>query len=281
MSDLMVIYLIRNDGVCHENLNNFLISLKEFGIPESLPLLFLFKGFKSYEVETLRRVNNILNHSFMSINDHLFDLNSYIECANSFKFKYLLFLNSYSEVNCSNWLDIYLQASHGSDSVIVGSTASFECLGYNPPLLDKKNSLSKIIWIVRVIMRRMNSIRFMFSATGFPNPHIRTNAFLIDRNSFLEYFRINGYPKSKFDCHLVESGPKGLTKYMIKKGATVVIVSNNGEVFNVSDWGSANLFRANNSSDRLVFTDNRTREYTNASIEKKAQLIWDAWRVKI
>lgn len=279
MSNLLVVYLLRKDENYEQNLDSFLSSLNNYGIINSCMLLFLFKGFKCDEVDAIIKVKNLFKYSHMVIDDHLFDLNSYIECANQYENKYFLFLNSYSILNCGNWLNIYLQAMCGHDSVFIGSSASCEGLGYNPPLLNRINFFGIIEWLGRSLMRRIYSIRFMFSGAVFPNPHIRTNAFLIDRVSFLEYFQLNGYPRSKFQCYLVESGLNSLTKFMIKKSSNVAIVSNKGEVFNVSYWSSANLFRSKFSEDRLIVTDNRTREYDAASIERKARLTWDSWRV--
>jgi glycosyltransferase involved in cell wall biosynthesis len=93
----------------------------------------------------------------------------------------------------------------------------------------------------------------------FPNPHIRSNCFLIDRNLLLSLdLRLR---PTKLDCHLFECGPDGLSAKLLRLGLRLLVVGKNGAAYDVPDWPKSGTIRLNDQSN-LLFGDNQTREFS-------------------
>ncbi len=108
----------------------------------------------------------------------------------------------------------------------------------------------------------------------FPNPHIRTNAFMIERKLFL-----NVLPDSletKNDSYLFESGPDGLTQQILLRGLKVVVVGANGRVYAMEEWGDSGTFRLGDQHNLLV-KDNQTRAFQNMSAAEKRAFTTMTW----
>lgn len=94
----------------------------------------------------------------------------------------------------------------------------------------------------------------------FPNPHIRTNAFMIERQVFLDVL-----PESietKNDSYLFESGPDGLTQRILQRGLKIVVVGADGRVYGMEEWAESGTFRLGGQRNLLV-KDNQTRAFQN------------------
>ncbi len=152
----------------------------------------------------------------------------------------LVFLNSFSEILADDWLKIL--DGHLTGRVgIVGASASFESMAgrfwSHPPK-----------WLFRI-----------WQYPEFPNPHLRTNAFIIRRETALAV-----WPKqvrTKQAAHLFESGRHSLTRRIQRLGLDAVVAERNGAGLEVAGWpGSA--FRNNHA--RLLVGDNKTRVYDEA-----------------
>jgi hypothetical protein len=93
---------------------------------------------------------------------------------------------------------------------------------------------------------------------AFPNPHIRTNAFMIERQVFLD-----ALPESidtKNDSYLFESGPDGLTQRILQRGLKIVVVGANGNIYTMDQWAESGTFRFGGQRNLLV-KDNLTRAF--------------------
>lgn len=92
----------------------------------------------------------------------------------------------------------------------------------------------------------------------FPNPHIRSNGFLVHR----DWMKL-AVPKSiqtKLDACLFESGPQSLTSKIRDAGLEVVLVDKHGHHVGIRDWWRTNTFRLGSQED-LLFHDNQVRSF--------------------
>ena len=93
---------------------------------------------------------------------------------------------------------------------------------------------------------------------GFPNPHLRSNAFAIRRDLFNQLnFAI---PKRKLDANAFESGPEGISSRLRAMGLDLLVVGADGEAHAAPDWPRSGTYRSS-AQRNLLIADNQTRTY--------------------
>ena len=108
----------------------------------------------------------------------------------------------------------------------------------------------------------------------FPNPHIRSNGFMIARQRLLDF----AFPKiiTKEDGCRFESGGRSLTSCVQSLGLSTRVVGKDGRGYDVEDWPSSRTFRLG-SQDNLLITDNRVRAFNNYSPEARKIHAFMTW----
>ena len=109
---------------------------------------------------------------------------------------------------------------------------------------------------------------------GFPNPHVRTNGFMIERQTFLATHPFAVHNKTS--ALLYESGPEGLTKSVIRMGLEPVIVGANGENYTLDSMRCSNTFRLGMQQNLLIH-DNQTRRFAEMPLPQRqfsTQMTW-------
>ena len=81
---------------------------------------------------------------------------------------------------------------------------------------------------------------------SFPNPHIRTNGFMVRRDR-LATFQPSQI-KTKFDACAFESGVDSLTTQLRRAGLAAVVVASDGRGYDVPDWCRSGTFRIGEQS---------------------------------
>jgi hypothetical protein len=109
---------------------------------------------------------------------------------------------------------------------------------------------------------------------SFPNPHIRSNGFMVRRTHMLESMR--GEIVDKFDACEFESGEDSLTWQLRRRGLRAVLVDRRGKGFDVADWWRSDTFRLRDQGG-LLMADNRTREFDRMSRGSRATHAWMTW----
>lgn len=108
----------------------------------------------------------------------------------------------------------------------------------------------------------------------YPNPHIRTNAFMIDRARFLA---LDTPPfESKSDAYRFERRRRSLTKQIMAERLRPVVVDRRGSVYEVAEWKASSTYCGGRQAN-LIASDNRTRQYENGSRELRLRLHDYAW----
>lgn len=108
----------------------------------------------------------------------------------------------------------------------------------------------------------------------FPNPHIRTNAFMIERKLFLDV--LPDSIETKNDSYFFESGPDGLTQQILRRGMKAVVVGANGRVYAMEEWGHSGTFRLGDQHNLLV-KDNQSRAFQNMSAAERRAFTTMTW----
>jgi hypothetical protein len=220
------------------------------------------KGFYPDEtdpqVEKFRlKYRGILKTSFLP--DRGFDIGAYFQAAESHNHEYLLFLNSYSVIKADNWLLHYVKAMQSHpDCGVVGATGSF----MRPPRLRPDDLTPEEV------------ILHLHEKISFPNPHIRTNAFMIRRDVFLNISR--GALSTKQECYELECGINSLTVQIKRMGLQPVVVDLHGRAWREPDWRLSRTFLSGDQENNLI-ADNVTRRYATAKSKWRRQAAFDAW----
>ena len=109
---------------------------------------------------------------------------------------------------------------------------------------------------------------------AFPNPHIRTNGFIVER---LRLAPTQRWPvETKLDTCAFESGTDSLTAQLRRTGLSAMVVASDGKGYDVPDWSRSETFRLGTQSG-LILTDNRSREFDRMSPAERivhARITW-------
>ena len=109
---------------------------------------------------------------------------------------------------------------------------------------------------------------------GFPAPHVRTNAFMVERTVFAD-LRV-GAIKRKMDAWALESGRNSLTRQVERRGSRALVVDRDGGCYDRERWHLSRSFWQGDQEGLLV-ADNQTRSYANGSVDRRRLLSAFAW----
>jgi hypothetical protein len=202
-------------------------------------------------------------HRLISFERSFVDLAAYGEAARRLEYGRLCFLNSYSVILADDWLGHLARAFHQPDVGLAGASGSWE---------------SQAEWVrgkARYWAYQLaRSRRARHDYPRFPNPHIRTTAFMLDRRAVLEagVDRVG----DKHDAYLLESGSWSITRQVQARGLRAVVVGRDGRRYDLEDWPSSATYRSAGQENLLV-ADNRTRDWDRASPRLRRRLTRDAW----
>jgi len=188
------------------------------------PLYFLQKGYAPGEVcDALKELPASQRDRvrLLCITDDGMDKQAYAKaCRQITAFSHLLIMNSNAIILGQGWEKLYQTALDETDGRdLIGATGSWEA---------------------------MTSL-----GVRFPNPHIRTSAFLVDRLRFLDsYGPVERLTKR--DSYFMESGPDSLTRHYIAAGDRALVLDRHGRLHEVADWATSHTYRAGNQENLLV-----------------------------
>lgn len=202
-------------------------------------------------------------HRLLELERPMQDLAAYGEAARQSEHERLCFLNSFSVILAAGWLGHLAHAVQLPGVGLVGATGSWE---------------SQAEWMrgdPRGWARQLSAI---FAARRefprFPNPHIRTTAFMLDRQTTLELDLLQA--RDKRTAYLLESGWRGLTRQVLESGRRAIVVGRDGRAYDIPEWRASRTYRAGNQ-DNLLVADNRTEAWQRASPRMRRRLSRDAW----
>jgi hypothetical protein len=206
---------------------------------------------------------NETEHRLIRLEQPMLDLGAYGEAARLLEHQSLCFLNSYSVILAGGWLGRLAHGLDQTDVGLVGASASWE---------------SQAEWIrgrLRHWPRQLlGSARARRDYPRFPNPHIRTNAFMLERLLLLEMGLSRAVDKRA--AYLLESGRRSITRRVQERGLRAVVVGRDGRDYDVKEWPASRTFRSGDQGNLLV-ADNQSRDYEMASASRRRRLSRDSW----
>lgn len=280
MSDTCVVHLVRAANG-FTPLRDFLDSYARHPAGRDHRLLLLFKGFAPRLPAEYDRLLEEVAHERRFIAERGFDIDAYLQLAREHAAAYFCFLNSFSLILADGWLDKLYRALVEGGAGLAGATGSWQShadASYAPaPRPDDpawKRALLQGLPFLRTaacaIRRRVHGGSFDL----FPNHHLRTNAFMLSRQTALAL----SVPRlrSKLDAYKFESGKRGLTRQVLAMGKAVVVVGRDGRSYAMPDWPRSNTFWRG-AQENLLIADNQTRMYQALDTELRSVYSAIAW----
>ena len=285
MPELCVVHLARHANGW-EPFDRFMRSYEEHPAGIDHDLVVAVKGFPGSEPPPayLERMGPS-GGTVLPLEDTGFDIGSYWATARALPYVSYCFLNSFSVVLDDGWLA--KMARHHDPSVgLVGASGSWEShlTGAGTPLRSglflppwriapdpfpsRRLTARDRLWLIEEWRRQW--ARF----PPFPNPHIRTNAFLIRRDLMLELEV--GDMGAKGEALWFESGRRSLTRQVLRRGLQVLVVGRDGVAYAPGDWPASHTFRSGNQANLMV-SDNRTIEWAALDDSGREDLSVRTW----
>lgn len=254
-------------------LENFLFSYRNFNAGIGHEAWIVLKG--KYALQELDHVKSTAyGFNILISYDTGFDLGAYTRFMRATRTTWAFCLNSSSTILCNNWLKIFYEAGQNTGASLIGNTASWSSHGYpgNPSL--EQGYLTKLKSLIKTLF----SVRKRKHYPKRPNFHIRTNAFLIKSDLWLALMA-NKKPKSKDECHILESGFSGLSQTLLRNGDEIITVDRWSNTYIPSRWLYKGAFRTTDQANFLIIEDNQTRYYAKADQNVRKRLSFETWGV--
>ena len=263
-----------------EPLQSFIGSLQQFDAGKTYIFYIIFKDGSNKEIDEAKAwlEESKIQYSELKFNGGL-DINAYLYAATQIEAPYLLFFNSRTRVLNDYWLLYFFNALHFNQHIAAASaTGSWQSYYRSArriafKALRSKGSVSHYFNMLKLAAKTLILYKRWFPP--FPNPHFRTNAFIIRRELL---FQLKPLPimQKKNQAYRFESGIDSLTRQLINMGWQVCIVDKNGKIYLPGQWDKSNTFWINQQEDLLV-SDNQTQQYAIADTAGKTNMTNDAW----
>jgi hypothetical protein len=294
VTDLALVHLVRHaNGL--EPFEAFLASYAAHAPGREHDLVLLLKGFPS-PADAAPYVERAADHRprVLHVDDEGLDLTAYLAAARQLEHRLVGFVNSFSEVLAGDWLELLagpVDAGAGAAGATGswGGGLSYKLYqagvpgGYDDVFPDRR--------AVRVAMHEISgtpyrgdvlhwignlvyTVRDFHLLTLFPAVHLRTNAFVIERELLLSLSA--GRLGSKRATYRLESGRGNMTAQLTARGRPPVVVDRRGTVRRPQEWPEGDVFWQAEQEDLLV-ADNQTRQYANGPPHHRAVLSRFAW----
>jgi hypothetical protein len=235
-------------------------------------LLLILKGFGGREIPgAYRSLLEDLPHRAVHVPEGRFDVGAYDRAVRQVQAPAFLLLNSFSEILADEWLSLLGRHLREGVGVVAASASHESVLGLEPgPTIHPP-----LVWPFRSRWRKARRrARRNRGFVRFPNPHVRTNAFLLRRETWLALDL--GALGVKQDARRFESGVHSLTRQVQAMGLRTLVAGRNGRSYAPDAWAQSFTFRSGRQ-ENLIVADNRTRQYEQADAEERRQLAQITW----
>jgi len=233
-----------------ERAEDFLASYRAHAAGTPHRLLLLLAGPEE-DRTPWRRLFAAVPHEVLEVGLGM-DLGHYRRAVDRVVAERYCFLNTVTTVLVDGWLDRLEQALLAPGVGMVGATGSYES-----PNAVRPGPL-----------RRLRP-----GFEPFPNPHLRTNGFAMERRLILE---LDWSPDlSREETVMLEGGRGSLTRQVRGRGLETLVAGRDG-AYPPQRWRESATFRAGEQAN-LLLGDNRTRHYQEAGPLVRRGLAWLAW----
>ena len=233
-----------------------IIALKQFGGEAD---------FRPYQKELAG-----IEYEILHVPDLGHDIGSYVAIASETEFQRYCFINSKTMLNADKWLEKLIAEHDKNPDGMVGSTGSWQSLA-SDALKYKRDKRPVLLLNIR---RMLGYLWLLRKFPGFPNAHLRTNVFVVSRETFrsLDFGKIG----SKNDTWKLESGRNGISRQIERRGGALVVVDREGRSYRPESWAHSGTFWQEDQQG-LLAKDRQTRIYEQANPAERSAMHAEAW----
>jgi hypothetical protein len=290
-------------------LREFLASYRQHPAGIEHELVVVLNGVSSDQRPALLAELEGVEHRLLDLAAPVQDLAAYVQAAGCLKHERLCFLNSYSSILAADWLAKLAHALDQPRAGLVAATGSWASVRsatmnalflpnpYRGVVPERKVAREQLLAIelerggeeidrqepqprtlIGSVLATLQSLPPMpeqlLRFEGFPAEHLRTNAFMVERETFVGLQ--TGGIERKMDAYLLESGRRSLTRQVQSLGLRALVVDRDGAVYDHEDWPSSRTLWQGDQ-EGLLIADNQTRMYANGGIDRRRLLSAFAW----
>jgi hypothetical protein len=281
------------------SLRDFVASYRRSEAGVEHELVVLFNGVGDDQLPAFEAELEGVAHRPLRLAEPVQDLAAYRQAVALLDHRRICVLNSHSRIRAAGWLSA-LEAALSSRGVgLVGASGSWASMrsyalyhvglpsAYQSVWPDRRATLEQFraldqertgVPVERGVLRHLHTARALAGMTigfpSFPAEHLRTNAFMAERQLLAHALRRS--PRRKVDAHRMESGVNGLTRRVQKSGLRAVVVDRFARSFEVEEWPDSETFWQGEQGGLLV-ADNQTEDYQRASPTRRRLLAGYAW----
>jgi hypothetical protein len=266
-------------------------------------LVLLFKGFASErDAEPYLAMADGLGAHALHVADEGFDLGAYQTAAERLQADTYCFLNSFSRLLAPGWLGHLHAAITEAGVGLAGASGSYGSLRsfaqfqiglggpYAKVMPDRKKATATLEAIARQAAdattpgnapRAIPVLTFGRAVIGqfrgfgpFPEPHIRTNGFMIGHELFSQ-LRMPPV-RHKNDAYRLESGRASITAQVEHRGLSARVVGRDGVSYGATDWNASGTFWQGDQAN-LLLADKQTDAYERGTPHERDILARYAW----
>lgn len=265
------------------------------GVPHDFVLVF--KGFASAEeIEPYTTLARDLPVRSLMVDDQGYDLGAYFAVARQLPYDRFCFLNSFSVLAADGWLELLSGALDEPGIGLAGASGSWASVAsrlhwelwrrgayakifddrqaFPERLLDTFAEFDRPAGRPWRIHKYWTLMRILTSYHRFPAHHLRTNGFVIERETMFSLYAPQ--PRDKIDAHLLECGRRSITRQIERMRMGVVIAGRDGSYHRPPDWASSKTFWQGDQ-ENLLIADNQTENYQQAEPDVRLALSRWAW----
>ncbi|MBU1275032.1 MAG: hypothetical protein KJ720_06625 [Proteobacteria bacterium] len=281
-----VLFLARGVDGGLPALDSFLTSYQSHPAGHEHKLYIISKGWKNpAQLDLLRRRAQEANAEVIGLPDDGYDWGAYFRAAEQVQEDWLCFLNTHSRIERDGWLDILVGAASRPGVGVVGCTGSWGTIlptwrfiwPICSDIFRNKGVLKGTYGLIgSLLVFPPRYLRSVGHFSDFPNPHVRSNAFLTARRLILAFAKANAIPQEKKDAFRLESGRSSFTRFVEKQGLQALVAGADGRVFSPKQWRESQTFRIPGQAN-LIISDNQTRGYDTGSRGVRRIMELSAW----
>ena len=245
---IAVAFLARGgDAACHSSCDRFLNSYRQHRCGVDHSLYVIFEGFADARaLDEAKHLFGSVRHQPVLLRDDRCGIGACIELANRIHEDLICVLDTPSEILADDWLRKLAVNLALPNVALVGATGSYRSLG-----------------------------QLKQSSPMFPNPHLRLNAFMIDRE-MLRSIGSNQVFAEPLDVLHFESGRQSLTRQILAMNRDILLVGRNGRGYSPKWWPTSDTCFQGTQSNLLV-ADDQTRGFAALRWPAKRAIALSAW----
>ncbi len=269
--DLAVLFLARGVDGGRSAAEAFFDSYRDHPAGCQHSLVVLVKGWEGLEgLSDVMRWTAAFRGRTVSLPDDGFDIGAYFRALPEIHEEWLCMLNTFCRIRADDWLRLLQVAARGERVGAAGATGSWESISHGVLAeRPRRRWKSRARQLARLV-------RYAALFPAYPNPHLRSTAFLTRRDLFSAFAQARRVPREKEQAHRLESGRRGFSQFLHRRGLELVIAGADGRIYRSPSWRASGTFRIPGHPNLLIH-DNQTRGFDSADRATQNALHRAAW----